>query len=121
MTKYCVLNDKNINLAAGTCRLLEASNKLRISHLHLISHIYSFQPYLTSSEHKFLTSEMLSLQSQKKFYHLHAPKKNCYAILEFFLLLFYGEYFGFVSFLYPAGYKDTTKDLHLHSYVCVRT
>lgn len=109
-------NDKNTNLFAGLCGLLEASNKLRIWHLHLISYIYSFQSYLTSSEHKFLTSEMLILQSKKSNFTIYTHIKSCNAILEFpILFFFYGKYFGFVSFFYPPGYKDTTRDLHLHS------
>lgn len=49
--------------------------------------------------------------------------KTCNAILEFPLLLLYGQYFGFVSFSYPPGYKDATKDLRSHSgflRVCTR-
>lgn len=59
-------------LVAEMCRLVETSNKLRVSHLHLISHIHSL---LTCSEHKFLISEMLSLQSKNKFYHQDVQKK----------------------------------------------
>lgn len=105
MTKYYLSNDRNINLVAGMRRLLEVSNKLRISHWHLISPIYSFQPYLASSEHKFLTSEMLSLQSKKKVLPPNMYRKNCYAILEFRLLLFHGEYFGCVSLF--CTHQDT--------------